>query len=228
MRHLLNTLFVLTEDSYLALDGENVVVLREDETIGRFPLHTLESILYFGYKGASPALMGQCAENNIGLCFFTPNGRFLARVSGKTRGNVLLRKKQYAVSESAAESCLIARSMIAGKLTNSRWVLERAIRDHALRIDAAGLKQISLDLARAARAACGAESPDMLRGIEGQAAAQYFEVFDELILQNKNDFYFRSRSRRPPMDNVNAMLSFTYSILAHDCASALEAVVLDP
>ena len=228
MRHLLNTLFVLTEDSYLALDGENVVVLREDETIGRFPLHTLESILYFGYKGASPALMGQCAENNIGLCFFTPNGRFLARVSGKTRGNVLLRKKQYAVSESAAESCLIARSMIAGKLTNSRWVLERAIRDHALRIDAAGLKQISLDLARAARAACGAESPDMLRGIEGQAAAQYFEVFDELILQNKNDFYFRSRSRCPPMDNVNAMLSFTYSILAHDCASALEAVGLDP
>lgn len=228
MRHLLNTLFVLTEDSYLALEGENVVVLQNEETLGRFPLHTLQGILYFGYKGASPALMGACAKNEISLCFLTPNGRFLARVCGETRGNVLLRKKQYAVSESAEQSCLVARNLIAGKLWNARWVLERAIRDHAMRIDAERLKSASAALADAARLASEAVRPDTLRGIEGEAATRYFGVFDEMILQSKDAFFFRGRSRRPPLDNVNAMLSFAYSILANDCAAALEAVGLDP
>ena len=228
MRHLLNTLFVLTEDSYLALDGENVLVLREEETLGRFPLHALENILYFGYKGASPALMGACAKGETGLCFFSPNGRFLARVCGETRGNVLLRKKQYAVSENETESCLIARNMIAGKLTNARWVLERATRDHAMRVDVGALKSASAAMAEAARLSQETEQPDTLRGIEGQAASRYFDVFDELILQSKQDFYFRTRSRRPPLDNVNALLSFAYAILSHDCASALEGVGLDP
>ena len=228
MRHLLNTLFVLTEDSYLALDGENVVVLQGDETLGRFPLHTLEGILYFGYRGASPALMGACAKNEIGLCFLTPNGRFLARVCGETRGNVLLRKKQYAVAESETERCLVARNMIAGKLTNARWVLERATRDHALRVDVEKLKTVSAALADSAKLAAAAEQPDVLRGIEGEAATRYFGVFDELILQSKDDFFFKTRSRRPPLDNMNAMLSFAYSILANDCAAALESVGLDP
>ena len=228
MRHLLNTLFVLTEDSYLALDGENVVVLREDETLGRFPLHTLEGILYFGYKGASPALMGACAKNEIGLCFMTPSGRLLARVCGETRGNVLLRKKQYAVSESETASCAVASNMIVGKLANARWVLERATRDHALRVDVDALKKVRAVLADSARLASEAERPDILRGIEGKAAARYFGVFDQLILQSKDNFYFRGRSRRPPLDNVNAMLSFAYSILANDCAAALEGVGLDP
>ena len=227
MRHLLNTLFVLTEDSYLALDGENVVVLQGDETLGRFPLHTLEGILYFGYKGASPALMGACAKNEIGLCFLTPNGRFLARVCGDTRGNVLLRKKQYAVAENEAERCAVARCMIAGKLTNARWVLERATRDHALRVDVERFKTVSAALADAAKLAA-AEQPDILRGIEGEAATRYFGVFDGLILQSKDDFFFKTRSRRPPLDNMNAMLSFAYAILANDCAAALEAVGLDP
>lgn len=228
MRHLLNTLFVLTEDSYLALDGENVVVLQGDETLGRFPLHTLEGILYFGYKGASPALMGACAKNEIGLCFLTPNGRFLARVCGETRGNVLLRKKQYAVAESEMERCLVARNMIAGKLTNARWVFERATRDHALRVDVEKLKTVSAALADSAKLAAAAEQPDVLRGIEGEAATRYFGVFDELILQSKDDFFFKMRSRRPPLDNMNAMLSFAYAILANDCAAALESVGLDP
>lgn len=228
MRHLLNTLFVLTEDSYLALDGENVVVLREEEALGRFPLHTLEGILYFGYKGASPALMGACAKNGISLCFLTPNGRFLARVCGETRGNVLLRKKQYTVSNCAQESCRIARNMIAGKLTNARWVLERATRDHALCVNVDALKEVSAVLADSARMACKVEQPDILRGIEGEAATRYFGAFDQLILQSKDDFYFHGRSRRPPLDNINAMLSFVYSILANDCAAALESVGLDP
>lgn len=228
MRHLLNTLFVLTEDSYLALEGENVVVLRNEETLGRFPLHTLQGILYFGYKGASPALMGACARNEIGLCFLTPNGRFLARVCGETRGNVLLRKKQYDVSENKAESCLVARNFITGKLCNARWVLERTTRDHALRVNTEQLKTASAALAAAARLASGTVDSDVLRGIEGEAATRYFGVFDEMILQSKDSFFFQTRSRRPPLDNVNAMLSFAYSILANDCAAALEAVGLDP
>lgn len=228
MRHLLNTLFVLTEDSYLSLDGENVVVLREQDTLGRFPLHTLESILYFGYKGASPSLMGACAQRSIGLCFFTPRGRFLARVCGETRGNVLLRKEQYRLSDSETASCLIARCFIAGKLHNARWVLERATRDHPMRVDTAALKAASTALADAAKTVMHFESLDVLRGVEGEAATRYFGVFDELLLQNKTEFYFRSRNRRPPQDNVNAMLSFCYALLAHDCASALEAAGLDP
>jgi len=228
MRRLLNTLFVLTEDSYLALEGENVLVLNGEETLGRFPLHTLEGILCFSYKGASPALMGACAKNGISLCFLTPNGRFLARVCGETRGNVLLRKRQYKVSENEAESCLIARNMIAGKLTNARWVLERATRDHALRVDALGLKAASSALADSAKLASETVLPDVLRGIEGEAATRYFGVFDELILQSKDEFFFRARSRRPPLDNMNAMLSFAYSILANDCAASLETVGLDP
>lgn len=228
MRHLLNTLFVLTEDSYLALDGENVVVLSGEETLGRFPLHTLESILYFGYKGASPALMGACSRGGVSLCFFTPNGRFLARACGETRGNVLLRKKQYAVSELRAESCAIARSFIVGKLTNARWILERAVRDHGPVVDADALKAVSAALLTSARLAAEAAEPDALRGIEGEAAARYFGVFDQLILQNRDSFAFHGRSRRPPLDNVNAMLSFAYAILANDCAAALEAAGLDP
>lgn len=228
MRHLLNTLFVLTEDSYLALDGENVVVLQGEDTLGRFPLHALQGILYFGYRGASPALMGACARAEISLCFLTPNGRFLARTCGRTQGNVLLRKRQYAVSESDADGCLIARCMIAGKLTNARWVLERATRDHTLRVDTERLKDASAALADAARRAAEENQPDILRGIEGEAATRYFGVFDELILQNKDVFFFRTRSRRPPLDSMNAMLSFAYAILANDCAAALESVGLDP
>jgi len=228
MRHLLNTLFVLTEDSYLALEGENVVVLRGEEASARFPLHTLEGILCFSYRGASPALMGACAQRGVALCFLTPNGRFLARVSGETRGNVLLRKAQYALSEDPSGSCRLARSMIAGKLLNARWVLERATRDHGLRVDLPALKAASAALAGAARLAAEAEAPDVLRGIEGEAASRYFGVFDELILQSKEDFFFRTRSRRPPLDNMNALLSFVYAVLAADCAAALEAVGLDP
>lgn len=228
MRHLLNTLFVLTEDSYLALEGENVVVLREDETLGRYPLHTLEGILCFTYKGASPALMGACAKRGVSLCFFTPRGRFLARSCGEARGNVLLRKTQYAVSADEAASCLIARCMISGKLYNARWVLERATRDHALRVDSDALKAASASLAESARQAALCESSEILRGIEGSGAQRYFDVFDQLILQDKDTFRFRSRSRRPPLDPINALLSFSYALLTNDCASALEAVGLDP
>ncbi len=227
MRKLLNTLFVTSEDAYLALENENVVVLAGEERKGQFPLVMLEGIVSFSYKGASPALMGACARRGVQLSFMTPNGRFLARVCGEERGNVLLRKKQYRVSESPEESCRIARCMIFGKTYNSRWVLERAIRDHALRIEIDQMREASNVLVSSLEVILQQTDLDALRGIEGQNAAAYFGRFDDLILNQKDAFHYEERSRRPPTDRVNAMLSFAYTLLANDCAAALEAVGLD-
>lgn len=227
MRHLLNTLFILTEDSYLTLENENVVVKREEEILGRVPLLTLENILYFGYKGASPALMGECAKRNIGLCFLTSNGRFLARVCGVSRGNVLLRKRQYKISGDLSACCFWARNFIVGKIYNSRMVLERAKRDHSLNVNIALLEHVSQELSLSMKEARKSNDLEFLRGIEGNAARSYFSAFSELILQNKKEFSFAGRYKRPPVGRVNAMLSFVYTILAHDCAAALESVGLD-
>ena len=227
MRRLLNTLFVTTEDSYLALDGENIVVLCGEDTLGRFPLHTLESILYFGYRGASPALVGACADRGISFCYLKPDGRFLARVSGKSAGNVLLRRQQYRLADDPYQSCRLARGFLLGKIYNGRWVLERATRDHALRVDVERLKSASAGLAQALPAVAACEELETLRGLEGEAAQRYFSAFDELILQNKAEFAFHGRSRRPPLDKVNALLSFCYTLLANDCAAALESAGLD-
>jgi len=227
MRRLLNTLFVLSEDSYLALDGENVIILAENLTKGRFPLHTLESILYFGYKGASPSLMGACAQKQIGLTFLTPRGRFLARSCGETHGNVLLRKQQYRISDQEDLSCLVARNFIIGKVYNSRGILERATRDHPLSINVDSFKQATSSMKILIGQISDCTDLDVLRGYEGDAAKLYYSVFDDLILQNKDRFYFSERTRRPPMDNLNAMLSFGYTLLTHDCGSALESVGLD-
>ncbi|MDO5377089.1 MAG: type I-C CRISPR-associated endonuclease Cas1c [Clostridia bacterium] len=227
MRKLLNTLFVTSEDVYLALENENVIVLAGEERKGQFPLIMLEGIISFSYKGASPALMGACARRGVELSFMTPNGRFLARVCGEERGNVLLRKKQYRISDSPEESCRIARCMIFGKTYNSRWVLERAIRDHAMRIDVDKMKEASGLLAASLEPILNQTDLDALRGIEGQNAAAYFGRFDDLILNQKDVFHYEERSRRPPMDRVNAMLSFVYTLLTNDCAAALEAVGLD-
>ena len=228
MRKLLNTLYVMTEDAWLALDGENIVIQAEERELGRFPLHGLEGIVSFSYRGASPALMGACAERGIELSFFRPGGRFLARVSGGVRGNVLLRKTQYRVSEDAAASLDVGRCMQIGKLYNSRWVLERATRDHALSVDCERLKAASAMLKGSIARMEEADNADSLRGIEGDAAAEYFGVFSELILNSDDAFVFHGRSRRPPRDCVNAMLSFAYALLANNCAAALESVGLDP
>ena len=227
MRKLLNTLFVLSEDSYLALEGETVLVLAEEEKRGQFPLHTLESILSFSYKGASPALMGACAARGVNLCFFTPRGRFLARCCGEDRGNVLLRRTQYRAADDERQSCFAARNFIFGKVYNGRWCLERTARDHVMRADAEALKNASRQMAQLLPRILETEDPDELRGLEGQAATAYFSVFDEMILNQKDSFFFTGRSRRPPMDNMNALLSFAYTLLASDCAAALEGVGLD-
>lgn len=227
MRKLLNTLFVLSEDCYLALEGETVLVLAGEEKKGQFPLHTLESILCFSYKGASPALMGKCASDGINLAFLTPRGRFLARTTGQNPGNVLLRKTQYRVSDDEAQSLLLARSFLFGKVYNSRWSIERTRRDHAMRVNDGALAHASGLLAESLSPILGAEDLGSLRGLEGEAAAVYFGAFNEMILNQKEVFAFTGRSRRPPLDPINALLSFAYSLLANRCAAALESVGLD-
>lgn len=228
MKRLLNTLYVTSEDSYLALDGENIVVFAGEQEAGRLPLHTLESVISFGYRGTSPALMGACAERGIALCYLTPQGKFLARVSGKVKGNVLLRQRQFESSRNGEESLAIAKNCMIGKVHNARWVLERAIRDHGMQIDAKKVKEVSLHLKESLKCIERSQTKEELRGYEGEAAAAYFAVFDELILQQKKEFFFQGRSKRPPMDNVNALLSFIYTLLANMVSSALECVGLDP
>ena len=228
MKRLLNTLYITSGNRYLSLDGENVVVLEEQQERGRISLHNLQAIVTFGYTGASPALMGVCAQRNIELSFMSGNGRFLARVTGEVKGNVTLRKQQYRVSDDREKSIKIARNFILGKVYNSRWVLERAGRDYAMRLDAELIRKKSLYLAQSMKNIRMCENNEELLGLEGEAASVYFSVFDELILQQKKDFYFHGRNKRPPLDNVNAMLSFAYSLLVSMCGSALESVGLDP
>lgn len=228
MRKLLNTLYVTSPDTYLSLDGENIVILKEDQEVIRMPLHNLEGIVTFGYTGASPALMGTCAKRNIALSFMKPSGKFLARVVGEVRGNVTLRKAQYRLSDNKEQSTLIAKNFILGKIYNARWVIERATRDYALRLDVDPLKKVSKYLANSLQSVDQCEDLEQLRGFEGEAASLYFSVLDALILQQKESFYFTCRNKRPPLDNVNAMLSFVYTLLAHDVAAALETVGLDP
>ena len=227
MRKFLNTLFVLSEDSYLALDGETVIVLAGEEKKGQFPLHTLENIFCFSYKGASPALMGKCARDGINLCFLTPRGRFLARVCGENQGNVLLRRTQYRMADDALQSCCVARNFLFGKVYNSRWSIERTRRDHALRVNDEKLGRASSLLAERLSALLQETDLNALRGLEGQTAAVYFDAFDDLILNQRETFAFTGRSRRPPLDPVNALLSFAYTLLANACAGALESVGLD-
>ncbi len=228
MQKLLNTLYVTTPETYLALDGENVVVLLESEEKRRVPLHTLESIAYFGYKGTSPALMGACAARGIRLSYFSPNGRFLAAASANENGNVLLRKRQYRISDDPTESAKIARSFIIAKIYNSRWILERVTRDHPQRVNVAAIKESCRTLAGQMQTLEQCTDLDTLRGLEGSASERYFSHFNDMILVDDERFYFSGRNRRPPLDRVNAMLSFLYALLSNTCASALQQAGLDP
>ena len=227
MRRLLNSLYVVSENTYLSLKNENVVINAEDGTHKEIPLLGIENIFCFSYKGASPALIGKCAEKGITMAFFTPTGRFLALPCGRSIGNVLLRKRQYEVSVDEEKSAEVARWMLLGKIFNHRWMVERTLRDHPDRVNREKLENASIELKNSYQKLWDKQPLDSMRGIEGQAATAYFGAFDEMILNQKKDFTFTTRNRRPPMDNVNAMLSFGYSLLASDCAGALEGVGLD-
>ena len=228
MRKLQNTLYVTNPDAWLSLDGENVVVRTDDDVLGRVPLHNLENIVSFGYRGASPALMGACAEHGIGLCFLTRHGRFLSRISGPVAGNVLLRTTQLRIADDPVRSVAIARMFLLGKVYNGRWLLEHFCRDHPMRIDTDALGEAISRMKTALGLIPAADTCEALMGVEGSAAKAYFSVFAQLILRNRADFLFDGRNRRPPLDPVNALLSFTYTLLGNEIAGALESVGLDP
>ncbi len=228
MKQLLNTLYITTQGAYLARDGETIHVRVEHETRLRVPIHTLGSVVCFGQVSCSPPLMGLCAENGVSLAFFSENGRFLARVQGPISGNVLLRREQYRRSESQDDSAMIARSVVIAKVANCRTVLLRALRDKPECEGNTSIGAAVLRLAHLANTLQAQCKVDQIRGHEGDAARTYLEVFDHLITESKETFFFKGRSRRPPLDAVNALLSFLYTLVTHDVASALEGVGLDP
>lgn len=224
MKQHLNTLYVTREDTWLSLDGESVVVSQNKEKLLRVPLVNLEAIQTFGWNiGASPQLMGHCAEKGIHIAFCNPNGKLYCHVSGITAGNVLLRRRQYRMADSPEQSIRIAREMVAAKILNARTVLQRAARDYP-KLETP-FRHTVRELAQSVKAARAEESAPRLLGIEGNAADMYFSAFPCLI--TAGGFVFNNRNRRPPRDPVNALLSFLYAILASDCKSALEAVGLD-
>lgn len=226
MRKLLNTLYVTNENYYLASQGENILIKNDGKTIRRFPIHILEGIVCFNYTGASPGIIRLCNENNISITYLTPNGRFCGKYIGVTNGNVLLRRTQYRLSDSD-DSLQVAKRCIEAKLINSRKVYLRLARDHYDKIDVNKVKELTDYLHRQILVVAEAEDKDQLRGIEGDAARAYFQQFDDLILHQKDDFKFVMRSKRPPLNRVNAMLSFLYSMLTYEVQSALETVGLD-
>ena len=225
MRKLLNTLYVTTPEAYLSKDGLNVVVSVKQQEVFRIPAINIEGIVTFGYMGASPGLMKLCSDSGISLTFLSPNGRFVSRVQGATHGNVLLRKAQYALSDDEEWSLHVAKLMIAAKIQNYRNILRRYIRDYGDCLEVDDAVRV-LDANK--RYALHAEDKTKLMGFEGIASNAYFEVLSKLILNQKEAFPFNGRNRRPPKDAVNAMLSLAYTLIANDCASALETVGLDP
>ncbi|HAJ57050.1 MAG TPA: subtype I-C CRISPR-associated endonuclease Cas1 [Candidatus Omnitrophica bacterium] len=227
MKKYLNTLFVTTQGTYLSKEGETVVVSVEKEKKLQVPIHTLSGIVCFGNVMMSPFLMGHCAENNVSISFLTEYGRFLASVRGKTSGNVLLRREQYRRADDLLVSCAIARAILTGKIANCRAVLLRAARDHSEKLTDSGVEKTTKWLSASIEQLGRADNLDILRGIEGESANNYFGVFDDLITAQKDNFKFEDRNRRPPRDNVNCLLSFLYTLLMHDIRSALESVGLD-
>lgn len=228
MKRLLNTLFLTTQKLYLKKQGETLVVKSGEETKLQLPLINLSGIVCFGNISISPFLLGHCAKCGISISFLSEHGKFLARVQGPVSGNVLLRRAQYKMTDNPNLCVMIAKNIVIGKIANCRTVLQRALRDHENKIDSLSMSGVVNDLDRAIERVNFCEDLEILRGIEGDSARQYFSVFNNLIVAQKENFKFCERSRRPPMDRVNALLSFVYTLLYHDIRSALECTGLDP
>ena len=231
MRRMLNTIYVTRDAAWLRKDGANLVVEVEGEEVGRVPLYMLEGLVTFGRPGFSPALMAACAEGGITMSCLDPNGRFLARIEGARSGNVLLRRAQYRLADDPTRAVPIVRGIVSAKVANQRVVLLRALRDHGAVMEAPVRETLALCSARLldqARRILLAADIDLLRGLEGEAAALYFGVFGHLVRATDAAMGFTGRSRRPPLDRMNALLSFLYAMLGHDCRGALEAHGLDP
>lgn len=225
---MLNTLYVTTQGAYLARDGETVLVRTDQETKLRVPIHTLGGIVCFGQVSCSPPLMELCGERDVVISFLSQTGKFYARVQGPISGNVLVRREQYRKADDLTASSEMARAIVAAKVANSRTVLLRALRDHPEGDGAESLDAVCNRLGHLLKQLSEPLGIDVVRGHEGDAARVYFGVFDHLISAQKEAFFFHERSRRPPLDNMNALLSFLYTLLVHDVTAALETVGLDP
>ncbi len=223
MKKLLNSLYINRQETYIHKERETIVIKLKGEKLGQFPAINMANIVCFGNVSVSPFLMGYCADQGIGLVFYTEYGRFLARVTGRTAGNVLLRRKQFRWADDENSSTGVARLIVAAKIANCRSVLLRELRNHG---ENTSVRAAADRLAVSCRRAKNANSVDEARGIEGEAAAVYFSVFNDLI--RGPGFAFGGRVRRPPTDPVNAMLSFAYSLITQECVSALAGVGLDP
>lgn len=228
MKKYLNTLFVTTQGAYLSKEGECVVISIDRTVKTRVPLHMLNGVVCFGQVSCSPFLLGYCAELGIAVTFLTENGRFLCHVQGPVRGNILLRRAQYRMADNYFQTAIIARSFIIGKIGNSRVTLARALRDHPDKVDSTRLIHAQKLLAGCMRRLQEVEDQEVIRGIEGEAAKVYFDVFNECVTSPDKAFRFEGRNRRPPLDRVNCLLSFLYTLLTHDIRSALESCGLDP
>lgn len=223
MKKLLNTLYITRQETYMHKERETIVIKQGDEKLGQFPALTIGNILCFGLVTVSPPLMGYCGEQGIGLSFYTEYGRFLARVQGKQTGNVLLRRTQYRVADDAVKANQIAKVMVAAKIANARSVLMRDVRNHG---ENPAMTEVIRRLADSLKRCEQSETVAQTMGIEGEAGASYFSVFNDLL--HDGEFKFEGRIRRPPTDPVNALLSFTYSLITQECVSALMGVGLDP
>jgi len=228
VKKMLNTLYVTSQGSYLSKEGETIVIRTEDGTRKRFPVHVLDGVVCFGNVLCSPFLLGHCADSGLAVSFLTERGRFLASVRGPQSGNVLLRRTQYRQADDPVAASAMARSILVGKVTNSRAVLRRCLRDHSERINSSVVDQAIAMLNECAKKLRMPISLDEARGFEGQAANAYFTAFDSMILREGPTYAFSGRNRRPPLDVVNCLLSFIYTLLTHDVRSALEAVGVDP
>ena len=228
MHQLLNTLYVTTENSFLRLDHETLKVSVEKETKLQVPLHHLGGVVCFGDVMVSPALMRRCGEDGRSLVLLDRNGRFKARLEGPVSGNVLLRRAQHEWSSNAEKSLGIAKKIVAGKIQNSRQVLMRAAREAADMGDDEALREGAAALADSLSRIARCDDIDRLRGFEGESARAYFNCFDHMVLEDRESFRLDGRNRRPPLDPMNALLSFLYSMLTNDCVAAVEGVGLDP
>ena len=231
MRRHLNTLYVTMENAWLHKDGENIVVKVDGSEQARVPIHIVGGVVCMGTLGVSPALLGHCARSGVCVTFTARSGRFLARLEGPVAGNVLLRRRQYRAADDAEQSGTLASHVVTGKILNQRTVVRRALRDHGTTMPPEGqerLRACERRMTNAARRAAGRDDVDSVRGVEGEAARAYYGVFDDLARREDGAFAFGERSRRPPLNRMNALLSFLYTLLAHDCRSAVETAGLDP
>lgn len=225
MKKLLNSLYILDETAYLSLDGENIVCKSDEKEKFRLPFANIEDIYCFSYVGCSPALMGKCADMGINISFISPSGKFLARVQGKTKGNIFLRKAQF--ERFAKPDILLAQNIVAAKLSNTRYVIKRSLRDNPQLDNDGELSRCIEYLESGIEHVYELRDNETIMGLEGSCAKAYFNIFDRLILQQKEDFYVTGRTKRPPLDPVNAVLSFLYTVIISSYTSALESVGLD-